>query len=288
MTTHLDDEIRTAFAELAATTTIARDAEFGDMPSRPGEPGGPRRWTVLTAAAACLVVVGGLAVAFAARGRSSERPAPATFPTPVSTGPSTTLAPVTNTAAPVGTTVVGSPTTLPGASSTVTTAGALPSTSAAAPVVAETESTVAATSSATTAVLGERCAAADLTMSLGESDGGAGRRYQPIVVTNVGSRTCTVQGFPEVRLVDASGAQIGEPAQPESTTPPAIVALAPGDIGSILLQTLSGPIDGPCSPASAAVLVLLPGDTDEVALASEYIACTGFTVRAFVSGPTGL
>ena len=70
----LDDDLRTAFAALAATTTIAPDARFGDIAGR-ALPSSRRHWPVLVAAAACVALVVGLAVA--ARDRTPDAPAPA-------------------------------------------------------------------------------------------------------------------------------------------------------------------------------------------------------------------
>ena len=76
----LDDDLRTAFAELAATTAIATDPRFGDIESR-AVPPSRHRWPVLVAAAACIALVIGLAVA--ARDRTPDAPAPAdTTPIP--------------------------------------------------------------------------------------------------------------------------------------------------------------------------------------------------------------
>jgi hypothetical protein len=127
-----------------------------------------------------------------------------------------------------------------------------------------------------------------VSLSIGSEDGGAGQLFRPLVFTNTGSRSCTLQGFPEVVLLDAGGAPIGDPAGAEDTTPPATITLDPGEVASALLHTTNGPIGGPCLPPSAGISVVLPGDSNDLFVAVAYTACGGFTVRAFVAGPAGI
>jgi hypothetical protein len=77
MTMHLDDDIRTAFAELAATTTVTSNPRPGDIAPHADEPR-RRGWPVLAVAAACIALVAGLALV--ARDRSGETTAPAATP----------------------------------------------------------------------------------------------------------------------------------------------------------------------------------------------------------------
>ncbi|MTD56364.1 DUF4232 domain-containing protein [Amycolatopsis pithecellobii] len=58
------------------------------------------------------------------------------------------------------------------------------------------------------------CKAADLKLSFGAGDSGAGTSYRPLVFTNVGDGPCTIQGFPGVSYVGgADGHQVGKPAE---------------------------------------------------------------------------
>lgn len=72
------------------------------------------------------------------------------------------------------------------------------------------------------------CQTTDLRLGLGNGDGATGTVYRPLQFTNVGGRTCEIQGFPGVSYVTGdSGQQVGEPAFREGSKGPAIT-LTPG------------------------------------------------------------
>lgn len=72
------------------------------------------------------------------------------------------------------------------------------------------------------------CTPADVTASLGESEGTAGTTYRALVFTNTGRRTCVIQGFPGVSFVAGDdGHQVGAAAAWDGSKGPAVV-LAPG------------------------------------------------------------
>lgn len=84
------------------------------------------------------------------------------------------------------------------------------------------------------------CKAADLTVSLGDTEGAAGTMYYALVFTNAGGRTCTIQGFPGVSFVAGDdGHQVGPAAVwtgekgPVITLKPGATATAPLGIGNI-------------------------------------------------------
>jgi hypothetical protein len=122
---------------------------------------------------------------------------------------------------------------------------------------------------------------------LGPSDNGAGQVYAPIVVRNIGTRTCNIAGYPGVSLLDAAGTQIGAPASRE-VLPTATVSLAPGAAAAALLHTTNGPIGGPCLAPSAKMKVFPPNELDAIVFPAVYTACGGFIVRPFVAGTTGI
>lgn len=65
-------------------------------------------------------------------------------------------------------------------------------------------------------------------MAVGQAQGAAGTQYLPVVFTNTGQVTCTLQGYPGVSMVGPDGVQIGPPAMRENPTPEPLVSLAPG------------------------------------------------------------
>jgi Protein of unknown function (DUF4232) len=138
----------------------------------------------------------------------STRPAPTTVLVPT-TGSSTTVAPTTaapTTAAPTTATTAFPPTT--GSTVPTTTTPPVPTTSGA---------EVAA------------CATGGLHASLAHRGAAAGSSVYDLVLTNVGSVTCTVAGYPGVSYVTgAAGTIVGAPAQRDASSPAVTVALAPG------------------------------------------------------------
>jgi hypothetical protein len=57
------------------------------------------------------------------------------------------------------------------------------------------------------------CKAGDVKLSLGDGDAGAGSVFRPLLITNVSSRRCTIQGFPGVSYVAGEdGHQVGKAA----------------------------------------------------------------------------
>jgi hypothetical protein len=124
--------------------------------------------------------------------------------------------------------------------------------------------TLAATSSAATRA--SRCSAASLGVwvAADRTGGAAGTQYMPVEFTNLGQRTCTLDGFPGVSALNALGQQLGAPATWDNAVQPSLVTLPPGGTGSALLE-YSDVVTGNCPPASkrlaAELRVYPPGQT---------------------------
>jgi hypothetical protein len=194
---------------------------------------------------------------------------------------------------PLGTTSIAPSTTAPAAtttppvsSSSATTLGTGVPTTPGPTTTAPTTVTPAATPSPTTPA-SSRCHTSELGAALGPQDHGAGQIDEPLIVRNIGSRTCQILGYPGVSLLDAAGAQIGAPASREGV-PPASVTLPPGGSAAALLHTTNGPIGGPCQAPSAQVRVYPPDEYDAIVFPAVFTACGGFTVRPFVAGVSGV
>ena len=72
------------------------------------------------------------------------------------------------------------------------------------------------------------CQTADLTGALGAPNGAAGTIYYALTLTNKGSATCTLYGYPGVSFVTgSSGSQVGAPAERTGGATPAVVTVAP-------------------------------------------------------------
>jgi hypothetical protein len=108
------------------------------------------------------------------------------------------------------------------------------------------------------------CATSELKGSLGQAEGAAGSVIAPLILTNVGSRTCEVRGFPGVSYVAGDdGHQVG-PAAAMSGTRGGEVVLKPGAAAAALLQMANVANFDPaaCNPTPVRGLrVYPPGDT---------------------------
>jgi len=63
------------------------------------------------------------------------------------------------------------------------------------------------------------CATSDLMVWLGiPGDGTAGSTYYELELSNISHHTCTLFGFPGVSAVNRSGAQLGSPAPPPTSS----------------------------------------------------------------------
>jgi hypothetical protein len=73
------------------------------------------------------------------------------------------------------------------------------------------------------------CAAADLKLTVGASNGAAGTIFYPLGFTNTSGSACTMFGYPGVAFVSSpGGSQIGAPASRRTAAAPAVVTVAPG------------------------------------------------------------
>lgn len=83
------------------------------------------------------------------------------------------------------------------------------------------------------------CQTKDLSFSLGTSEGTAGSVYQPLRLTNTGTGTCTLTGYPGVSFVTgASGDQVGAAASRNPQHAVTTVTLAPGATAESVVQVV--------------------------------------------------
>jgi hypothetical protein len=170
-----------------------------------------------------------------------------------------------------GTTSSGSTTkvdTLPPAASSATTV----------PSAATSAATTASAPAAATSTGIGACLASQLTTTLGAgSGGGAGHAYPVVVLTNKGTTTCTVKGYPGVSFVgDGNGTQLGAAATREAAgIPITTLTLAPGAAAHAQLSiAMAGNYDAAtCKPKAADGLRIYPPDETH----STFVATTAYT-----------
>jgi len=163
------------------------------------------------------------------------------------------------------------------------------SASSSSPAQATTPPAPVSSTSNTPAVVGvPACPNGSLKVTQGLGQGYAGGVYEVIDFTNTSGATCTLYGYPGVALVSGPPyAQIGLAAKRGTTTPAAVVTLAPGAVANATLQIVDA-LNYPtatCGPAAATDLqVYPPGQTAAVYLPNKSEACAEPVQTTFI-GP---
>ena len=178
------------------------------------------------------------------------------------------------------------PTAEPSASEAPEPSATPSSAPAPAPAPSASPSSSPAESPSTPAASGP-CTAAQLTGAVADQLGGgaAGSVYRSLVLTNASDRECTVQGFPGVSFVDASGTQIGAAADRDGSAA-ALVTLAPGASAAATLRQVNAQnygADCELTP-SAGLRVYPPGATDSLVLPQEIPACSAASIGLMTVG----
>ena len=122
------------------------------------------------------------------------------------------------------------------------------------------------------------CGTGELRGSLGPAEGAAGSVIAPLVLTNVGTRTCELRGFPGVSYVAGDdGHQVG-PAAAMSGPRGGEVVLKPGAAAAAQLQMVNvANFDAAvCQPTPVRGLrVYPPGDTASLYVERAGTGCAG-------------
>ena len=157
--------------------------------------------------------------------------------------------------------------------------------------------TLSAGSDPGTATTDGACATSDLQVKLGSGEGAAGSQFVPLVFTNTGSGSCSLDGYPGVSFVDANGDQVGNAATRNAQHDPSRVTLQSGDSASAVVQ-IGGTTNFPpadCAAKDATALRVYPPDSTEatdVDLDAPMSVCSGdvdqLSVEAVVSGTSGM
>lgn len=136
------------------------------------------------------------------------------------------------------------------------------------------------------------CKAGSLTPSVDSTGGGAaGSVYMKLILTNSGTESCVLKGFPGVSLTSTpTGDPIGAAATRDESQPVAEVVLAPGKAGFAQLRyTQAGNYPGCTRVPAAGFRVYPPEDTASLFVAQPYDACSNaditlLSVQAFQAG----
>lgn len=133
------------------------------------------------------------------------------------------------------------------------------------------------------------CTAAELsaTVETPMGAGSAGTAARNLILSNTSDAQCTMTGYPGVSYVDASGAQIGAPADREPGIDTPAVVLAPGQSAIATLQQTNAQNygDGCVVTDTVGVLVYPPGATDSLLAAQESLGCAAEDIILMTVGP---
>lgn len=120
------------------------------------------------------------------------------------------------------------------------------------------------------------CKAADVQLSLGQGDAGAGSVYRPLLIKNTSAKPCEIQGFPGVSYVAGTdGHQVGKDAFREGTKGNA-VKLNPGQSAAADIQFVNvrNFDSGACQPTAVKGLrIYLPQETASNFVPTDGTAC---------------
>jgi Protein of unknown function (DUF4232) len=124
------------------------------------------------------------------------------------------------------------------------------------------------------------CTSAELAVSPGPSQGQSGMQKADatFTLTNKGTRSCTLQGYPGVSFVTGdNGTQVGAPAR-RTEVPPQLVTLAPG-AGAATVLLITNPTaydEAECKPVDVRGLrIYPPGETAALFLEGATRTCSG-------------
>lgn len=170
------------------------------------------------------------------------------------------------------------------------TAPATPSASASAspsPTASESPS-ASPTPTPTSTPDAATCTVDELTLSLGQSDGGAGSTVVPIIFANSGTRDCELEGFPGVSLVgDENGTQLGAAAAEDDSVPIEVFTLAPGDtVQALVTVSNAGNYDTCGNETADGFRVYPPHSFDAMFVpTAAYAPCTDDSVELLRTTP---
>lgn len=125
-----------------------------------------------------------------------------------------------------------------------------------------------------------------MSLSQGSSSGAAGTIYKHAVVTNTGSVSCTLTGYPAVFMLDGGGTQVGSGAAANALYLVTTITVAPGAKAHTVVaypqQANFNP--GTCSPIGSMMKLYLPGVVTALTTSWSDYSCPGFSATSFQSG----
>jgi hypothetical protein len=131
-----------------------------------------------------------------------------------------------------------------------------------------------------------QCLTKNLKVTLGPSQGTAGSIYVALHLTNIGSATCSMYGYPGVSLAGGSPVKEISPGAGRTPSTVSLVKLAPGAVATSTLQIAEAgnyPTSR-CGPKpSSYIQIYPPGETTATFVAYPSTACVKSVQQLWVS-----
>jgi len=143
--------------------------------------------------------------------------------------------------------------------------------------------TASPTVSPTTTAL-SACASSNISAAVTNPEGTAGTVYYTLTLTNSGSVSCTLEGIPNVSLLDSNAKVLGS-ATGTTTVAASQITLAPSKSAytNLGFPDAGNFPDGQCSAAAAKMSITPPNQTTPIIIANTSQYCPGFSVSALVA-----
>lgn len=132
----------------------------------------------------------------------------------------------------------------------------------------------------------EACETKNLQLTAGQQSGAAGTIYQHMVLTNTGSRSCKISGFPTAYLYGSDGYALGNSAAARVQPAPVNIELAPNESANTVLgYPQAGNFDpGICSAKSVSLKLYPPSSVTALDVPLEVAWCPGFSESSMQPG----
>jgi hypothetical protein len=119
------------------------------------------------------------------------------------------------------------------------------------------------------------CTAASLSGTIEAMESAPGNRYARLIVQNTGKQTCTLQGYGNIELLNATKQPIPTKVERNLNPVTTLVRLDPDGTSSKILHwsvvaTGDEPTEGPCQPQASAINVKPPDEIDPFQVSYEF------------------
>lgn len=130
------------------------------------------------------------------------------------------------------------------------------------------------------------CTTNNLKLTAGQQEGAAGTIYQHMILTNTGTQSCSISGYPTAFLYGSNGYALGNGAAARPNPAPQDITLAPnGSANTILGYPQAGNFNpGVCTAQSTTLKLYPPSATTPLETPLQVAWCPGFSESSMQPG----